>query len=240
MAAYLAAALVPAFVFARRRGAAGVESGEALRLDGVTIRLPERTLVRDFTLASRPGECVTVMGPSGCGKSTLLAYRCGNARSRLPRVRPRADRRSRRHARSAGNAAHRHPVPGRSPVSAPFGRRQPRLRAASRTFATARRAGPASTRRSRRPTCTASRTATRRRCRAVNAHAWRSCARCLSEPEALLLDEPFNKLDAQLRADFRRFVFDHAAQRGLPVLLVTHDAADAPPAGGQVVDLAPL
>ncbi|MEO5765371.1 MAG: ABC transporter ATP-binding protein, partial [Casimicrobiaceae bacterium] len=54
---------------------------------------------------------------------------------------------------------------------------------------------------------------------------------------ALLLDEPFNKLDAQLRQDFRRFVFDHARERSLPVLLVTHDAADADAAGGPIVVL---
>jgi putative thiamine transport system ATP-binding protein len=41
-----------------------------------------------------------------------------------------------------------------------------------------------------------------------------------------------------LRVDFRRFVFDHAAERGLPTLLVTHDATDAQAAGGPVIDLA--
>jgi putative thiamine transport system ATP-binding protein len=61
----------------------------------------------------------------------------------------------------------------------------------------------------------------------------------LSGPRVLLLDEPFNKLDAQLRNDFRRFVFDHASDRGLPVLLVTHDEADAP-AGGRVIRLTDL
>jgi len=60
----------------------------------------------------------------------------------------------------------------------------------------------------------------------------------LSEPHVLLLDEPFNKLDAQLRHDFRRFVFEHAADRGLPTLLVTHDATDAQAAGGRVIGLA--
>jgi len=58
----------------------------------------------------------------------------------------------------------------------------------------------------------------------------------LSEPAALLLDEPFNKLDATLRGEFRSFVYAHAAQRGLPMLLVTHDADDAPP-GGRVIAL---
>jgi ABC-type uncharacterized transport system, ATPase component len=59
----------------------------------------------------------------------------------------------------------------------------------------------------------------------------------LSEPEALLLDEPFSKLDAELRARMRTFVFEHARQRGLPTLLVTHDPADAQAAGGPVITL---
>ena len=59
----------------------------------------------------------------------------------------------------------------------------------------------------------------------------------LAEPRALLLDEPFNKLDSRLRQDFRRFVFEHAEQRRLPILLVTHDAADAEAAGGRVIIL---
>jgi putative thiamine transport system ATP-binding protein len=41
----------------------------------------------------------------------------------------------------------------------------------------------------------------------------------LSEPHVLLLDEPFNTLDAQLRHDYRCFVFEHAAERELPTLL---------------------
>ena len=59
----------------------------------------------------------------------------------------------------------------------------------------------------------------------------------LSEPRLLLLDEPFGKLDAVLRSDFRRFVFEHAQQLRLPTLMVTHDAADAEAAGGPVVVL---
>lgn len=59
----------------------------------------------------------------------------------------------------------------------------------------------------------------------------------LAEPKALLLDEPFSRLDAELRAEIRSFVFDHARARGLPVLLVTHDAEDAAAAGGPVVSL---
>jgi putative thiamine transport system ATP-binding protein len=60
----------------------------------------------------------------------------------------------------------------------------------------------------------------------------------LAEPRALLLDEPFNRLDAALRGEIRAFVFDHARERELPALLVTHDAADAEAAGGRVIRLA--
>ncbi len=48
----------------------------------------------------------------------------------------------------------------------------------------------------------------------------------LAQPKALLLDEPFAKLDADLRVRMRSFVFGLVAQRQLPVLLVTHDASD--------------
>ncbi len=48
----------------------------------------------------------------------------------------------------------------------------------------------------------------------------------LAHPKALLLDEPFAQLDAALRGQFRAFVFDHLRARGIPAVLVTHDAAD--------------
>ena len=59
----------------------------------------------------------------------------------------------------------------------------------------------------------------------------------LSEPKALLLDEPFSRLDTDLRAQIRSLVFEHAKARGLPVLMVTHDDQDANAAGGQVIRL---
>ena len=59
----------------------------------------------------------------------------------------------------------------------------------------------------------------------------------LAEPAALLLDEPFSKLDVALRVRFRALVFDHARRRGLPTLLVTHDPADGAEADGPVIEL---
>ena len=49
----------------------------------------------------------------------------------------------------------------------------------------------------------------------------------LSRPRALMLDEPFSKLDAGLRGQVRDFIFRTARDRNLPILLVTHDEEDA-------------
>ncbi len=59
----------------------------------------------------------------------------------------------------------------------------------------------------------------------------------LAEPDALLLDEPFSRLDVGLRDRMRDLVFTRARAARLPVLLVTHDIADADAAGGRVVTL---
>ena len=57
----------------------------------------------------------------------------------------------------------------------------------------------------------------------------------LSEPRALLMDEPFSKLDLALRDRFRSLVFQSATH--LPVLLVSHDPQDSVAAGGDVLEL---
>lgn len=53
----------------------------------------------------------------------------------------------------------------------------------------------------------------------------------IAEPQALLMDEPFSKLDATLRQQFRQFVYDRVQARKIPTLLVTHDAEDIPKQG---------
>ncbi|MBL0671103.1 ATP-binding cassette domain-containing protein [Aeromonas hydrophila] len=50
----------------------------------------------------------------------------------------------------------------------------------------------------------------------------------LAEPEALLLDEPFSRLDKPLRAAFRELVFAQIKTLAIPAMLVTHDEDDAP------------
>ncbi|RED18742.1 Putative 2-aminoethylphosphonate import ATP-binding protein PhnT [Pontivivens insulae] len=57
----------------------------------------------------------------------------------------------------------------------------------------------------------------------------------LARPRALLLDEPFSRLDTDRRASIRSLVLERARKERLPVILVTHDEADAQAAGGRVV-----
>ncbi len=53
----------------------------------------------------------------------------------------------------------------------------------------------------------------------------------LAQPQALLLDEPFSRLDKNLRDQFRRWVFAEVRTRQIPVVQVTHDDEDIPPNG---------
>ena len=59
----------------------------------------------------------------------------------------------------------------------------------------------------------------------------------LSEPKAILLDEPFSKLDSQLRAETQQLVFSQIRQHKLPTIMVTHDHSDAEAANGKIVRL---
>jgi len=54
----------------------------------------------------------------------------------------------------------------------------------------------------------------------------------LAEPDALLMDEAFSALDPDRRRDFGGFVRAQISARGIPALLVSHDAGDAEFADG--------
>ncbi|MBA3507318.1 MAG: ATP-binding cassette domain-containing protein [Betaproteobacteria bacterium] len=209
----------------------------ALRLDAVRIELGGRELIAPLDLIVASGEQVTVMGPSGCGKSTLLAYISGtldpvfHASGRIVigemDVTALPPERRRIGIQFQDDLLFPHLSVGENLAFALLstvrgkGNRRARVRQA---LVEAELDGfvdrdPATLSGGQRARVALMRT-------------------LLSEPKVLLLDEPFNKLDAQLRNDFRKFVFEHAAARGLPTLLVTHDAADAAAAGGRVINLA--
>lgn len=59
----------------------------------------------------------------------------------------------------------------------------------------------------------------------------------VAAPRALLLDEPFSRLDADLKKAVRAMVFERIRHRGIPTILVTHDQSDAEAAGGPVIQL---
>lgn len=62
----------------------------------------------------------------------------------------------------------------------------------------------------------------------------------LSKPKAILLDEPFSKLDSELRQEVRDIVFKQVRAHQLPAIMVTHDHSDAIAARGNIINLATL
>ena len=61
-------------------------------------------------------------------------------------------------------------------------------------------------------------------------------ARALAcRPDILLLDEPFSALDTAIRAELRDAIVSLRESRGIPVLVVTHDLADAFSLGNRIV-----
>ncbi len=65
-----------------------------------------------------------------------------------------------------------------------------------------------------------------------------ACLRAiLSEPEVLLLDEPFSSLDTEFRNTFRNFVIGKVKESNIPCLLVTHDESDKMISNKKPIDL---
>ncbi len=208
---------------------------------GLTLDTVEITLNGDRLVAAdghiSPGEILTVMGPSGSGKSTLLAYVAGfldpvfsaAGQIRLNNVDVTAQPPERRgmgllfqdpllfpHLSVGGNMMF-----GLTPATKGQAARRQAIEAALSHVGMDGffHRDPATLSGGQRARVALMRT-------------------LLSKPEALLLDEPFSRLDTARRGQVRELVFAEARQRGLPVLLVTHDVADANAAGGPCIELA--
>ena len=217
----------------------GAIQDSGLRLDRVAIRHGARVLLR-IDCAVAPGEIVTVMGPSGAGKSTLLAFAAGFLDPDF-------------------QAEGRVVLDGRDVTDEPPERRGigllfqdplllPHLSVAGNLLLGL----PAIVkgRRARRAAAEAALAdvdldgfgdrdpATLSGGQAARVTLMRTL---LARPRAVLLDEPFSRLDIGLRRQVRDFVFATIRGRSLPALLVTHDPADAEAAGGRTIllDLPP-
>lgn len=207
----------------------------SLQLDSVSITLHNRALVPALTAEVAPGEVLAVMGESGAGKSSLLAYLAGLL---VPPLHGAG------RVRLGGRDITTLPVEQRRVgllfqddllfphmsvrdnllFALPAGARAERVVRAEAALADAELAGLGR----RRP----AQLSGGQRARVSLLRA------LLAEPQALLLDEPFSRLDAGLRERMRSFTWQQLRQRGVPAVLVTHDPDDVPP-GARIVELPP-
>lgn len=212
-----------------------VESIASLRLENVAIKLGRHKLI-EIATTIEPGEILTVMGPSGSGKSTLLAFVAGFLEP----------------AFTASGHVH---LGGRDITRLPPEKRRTGLlfqdpmlfphMSIGQNLLFALRSGTVSSSQRRQKVEQALAEA------GIDGFFDRDPATLsggqkaraalmrilLSEPQALLLDEPFSRLDRNRRAKIRSFVFEEARANDLPVLLVTHDHEDAEQAGGPIFEL---
>jgi putative thiamine transport system ATP-binding protein len=205
----------------------------ALHIDHLRLRLPGQVLVHDLSATVEPGQVLAVMGPSGSGKSSLLAWMAGTleapfeAQGRLT-LNGRDLSALPIQARWVGllfqdDLLFPHlSVQDNLLFALPAGDRSSRIAQAQAALADAGLAGYGP----RKPASLSG----GQRSRVALLRA------LLARPAAMLLDEPFSKLDAALRAQMRTFTFSLLRERNVPTVLVTHDEADVPE-GAQVVHL---
>lgn len=194
-----------------------------------TLGLPGQPLVRGLQLLAEPGQIVTLMGPSGSGKSSVLAAIAGTlaavadgAQALEVDASVQLDGQELAGVPTArrgigllfqDSLLFAHMTVGDNLLFAvPPGPRAQRLAQVQQALAEAGLAGFGG----RDPATLSG----GQRARVALMRA------LLAQPRALLLDEPFSRLDASLREQFRGFVFEHIRARRIPAVLVTHDAAD--------------
>ncbi|MCD8711986.1 ATP-binding cassette domain-containing protein [Klebsiella pneumoniae] len=200
-----------------------------LTVNHLTLSVRRQPLLQEVAFSVAPGEVLTLMGPSGSGKSTLFAWMIGalsgdfRARGELWLNERRCDTPPAGPRRTG--ALRQGPFlfvwlgDGQTVRLAPpaSGGGAARKAAVEEALSRAGLAGFAP----RDPATLSG--GQRARVSLLRA--------LLARPEALLLDEPFSRLDASLRAGFRRWVFEELARQAIPAILVTHDREDCPPTG---------
>jgi putative thiamine transport system ATP-binding protein len=199
-----------------------------LLLENISLTIGDVLLIKSFTISIEAGEIVTLMGPSGCGKSSLLAYIAGdlsppmygNGHVTLDGVDliylPAEQRQVGRLFQD--DLLFPHLTVGENLLfGVGRGNLGKRRHQVSEALASAQLEGFED-----RDPATLS---NGQRARVALFRA------LMAKPKAMLLDEPFSKLDAELRHSVRNYVFAHLRERNIPTLLVTHDREDAPADG---------
>jgi putative thiamine transport system ATP-binding protein len=204
-----------------------------LELRRVSLSLAGRPLVQPFSLTIAAGDIGILMGPSGCGKSSLLSYIAGDIEEPVS---------------GTGEVL----VSGESVLAMPPARRRigrmfqddllfPHMSIGGNLLFGMARGDRLMREERMRQALEAVELAgyERRMPQSLSGGQRQRVAlmrALLAEPRAMLLDEPFNRLDQELRTSMRSLVYRHIRDARIPCLLVTHDRADAPD-GAQVWEI---
>lgn len=201
-----------------------------LQIDIDRLGSAAQTLVQGLHLQVPAGEILTLMGPSGCGKSSVLAAIAGTLAQVSEGLQP---------LQFAGRVL----LNGRDLTAQPTHLRGvglvfqdallfPHMSVAENLLFAVPRQAPQGQRQARVQQALQEAELSGFGARDPSTLSGGQRARValmralLAEPQALLLDEPFSKLDTALRAQLRPWVFAHVRERRIPVVLVTHDPAD--------------
>ena len=201
-----------------------------LLLENISLTIGDVLLVKSFTITIEAGEIVTLMGPSGSGKSSLLAYIAGDLTPPMygnghvtldgvdliyvPAERRQVGR------LFQDDLLFPHLTVGENLL---FGVGRGSLKKRQHLVTEALASAQLEGLENRMPDTLSNGQKSR-------VALFRAL---MAKPHAMLLDEPFSKLDAELRHTIRNYVFAHLRERNIPTLLVTHDREDAP-AGGRI------
>lgn len=205
----------------------------SLQLENLTI-IRDKTALLSLNETIKGGEVLTIMGPSGSGKSTLLNWITGmlpsgfhaKGRVHLNGVNITQVASYQRHIGLLYQDALLFPhlsVAGNIAFAMPKGDKKARALKISQALSEVGLAGLEN----RQPESLSGGQQARVALLRV----------LLSQPKAILLDEPFSKLDSQLRQETRQLVFQQIKQYQLPAIMVTHDESDAIAANGKTIHL---